>query len=214
MNEARRELEALRRAFAARDPSLEARKQCPEPEQLFEAASGHLDREQRLKIIDHVSQCAECAEAWRLARETGAGLTGAPERAKPAGMWRFGVAASVICGVGLAAYFVMPGRVGPPAYREAAPSSAPVALVQGKLARDRFLLRWSPGPPGATYLLRLTTSDLTPLLVKQDLESNELLVPGDVLQRVASGEQLLWQVEARLPDDQRIASDTFVITVE
>ena len=69
MSDARREFERLARAFAAREGIHDKASACPPAEQLFEAASGGLDREPRLKIVDHVSQCAECTRAWRLAIE-------------------------------------------------------------------------------------------------------------------------------------------------
>jgi hypothetical protein len=202
--------------------------QCPAPEQLYEAAAGALEREQQLRIVDHVSQCAECTQAWRLAMEFGARPPGNVEPSRPSLLSRlplrtiqtrrFALAASIICAVGLTAYLVIPAITPvtqqPPQYRDAAHPMAPISLVTGSLARDRFLLRWSPGPQGSTYLLRLTTTDLTPLLVQQDLTRAEFIVPSAALANVESGEQLLWQVEVQLPDGQRIASETYIVTLE
>jgi hypothetical protein len=228
VSESRNDFEALARAFAAREQSQGTMNQCPAPEQLFEAASGALDREQQLRIVDHVSQCAECTQAWRLAMELGARPPSHVEQSRPSLFSRlrlrtiqarqFALAASVICAVGLTAYLVIPAIIPvtqqPPQYRDAAHPMAPVSLVTGSLARDRFLLRWSAGPQGSTYLLRLTTIDLAPLLVQQDLTRAEFVAPSAALANVESGEQLLWQVEVRLPDGQRIASETYVVTVE
>src|SRR5262245_37027407 len=135
MSGPREELEALSRAFGARKSSRAAMPGCPDPGLLFEAASGGLEREQRLKVLDHVSQCAECTEAGRLAMELDARPVSAAEhagtpqqsgtpqragtsqqagtstwaaRAKTVGMPRFALAASVIVAVGVGAYLVVP----------------------------------------------------------------------------------------------------------
>jgi hypothetical protein len=212
------DFETLTRAFAARSSSREVLNECPNPELLFEAASGALEREQCLRIVDHVSQCGECSQAWRVAMELGA----RPTVKIQAGTWtaralalpRFAMAASLILAVGIAAYVSMPRHEPVPQYRDVASPLAPRSLVASKLPRDRFLLRWSAGPQGSTYTVRLSTADLVPLLLKQDLTTAELLVPPKVLAGVASGDPLLWQVEVRLPNGQRVESNTYAVTVD
>jgi len=106
VNRSQHDFESLARAFNTREPSGASPSACPDPEELIEAVSGTLQREQRLRIVDHLSQCAECTQAWRLAMEIGArpsdasgqsrwslgsGLT----RAKSVGKWRpYALAAS------------------------------------------------------------------------------------------------------------------------
>lgn len=228
MSSQRDELDSLSRAFAARRQSL-GQQQCPAPEQLFDAVSGNLDRERRMQIIDHVSECAECSEAWRLAMELGARADEETPRAStshethiPAevtsgssgGVWKFAIAASVIVSVGLLTHFTLREDDETPQYRDVIDSAAPKSLVSDRLPRDQFVLRWSPGPAGSTYTVRLSTQDLSLLLEQQDIERSEFVVPSAVFERAASGEQLLWQVEARLPDGKRVSSETFVVTVE
>jgi hypothetical protein len=208
------DFDTLRRAFAARSQSPAVLTQCPASELLFEAASGALERSQQLKIVDHVSQCSECTMAWRLAMELGARPTAPAVRAGASWMPRFALAASVIVSVGLAAYFLIPVKEEEPSYRQAVHPLAPTSLTAGKLARDRFLLRWSPGPPGSSYTLRLSTIELVPLFLEQNITTAEFLVPASVLANVESDQQLLWQVQIRLPDGQRVASDTYVVTLD
>ncbi|HEU5135762.1 MAG TPA: hypothetical protein VFU13_11505 [Steroidobacteraceae bacterium] len=211
MSDARRELETLARAFAARqgrhDPSA-----CPPAEQLFEAASGGLDRERRFAIVDHVSKCAECAEAWRLAMELGARPASRVGESARAKLPRYAAAASVMVAVGLTAYFVRPGYEQPPQYRDVANGQAPVSRIGERLSRRQFVLRWSAGPEGSTYAVRLTTADLVLVFEKQDITGVELAVPAAMLEKVPAGEPLLWQVEVHLPNGQRVTSQTFVVT--
>ena len=44
---------------------------CPAPEALLDALRGQVDADARTAIVDHMSECPVCAEAWRLARATG-----------------------------------------------------------------------------------------------------------------------------------------------
>jgi hypothetical protein len=204
------ELEKLSRAWAARDQSS-AHEQHPDAEELYEAAAGNLDRARRLEIIDHVAKCAECTQAWRIALDVGAREAKVPVTHRP---WRFALAASVILAVGLVTYLVIPVDHETPQYREVVDPLAPVSAIGSTLPRDQFVLRWSAGPPGTTYLVRLSTADLASLLVKSDIAVTELVVPGPVLANVKTGEELLWQVEAQLPDGRRVVSQTYVVRVE
>ena len=213
MSDAKREFEKLARAFAERE-GMRDTSGCPPAEQLFQAASGGLDREQRLKIVDHVSQCAECTQAWRLAMEVGARPVSSGGESGRARIPRFAMAASVILAVGLTTYFVRQGPGESPQYRDGAHRLAPVSRTGDKLSRNSAVLRWSPGPEDSTYAVRLTTADLVLVLEKQDITGEELSVPAALLEKFPSGEQLLWQVEVRLLNGQRIASQTYVVTLD
>lgn len=210
MNPQQEEFEKLSRAWAARDQSS-AHEQHPGAEELYEAASGNLARERRLEIIDHVAKCAECTQAWKIALEVDAREEKVSGTQRP---WRFALAASVILAVGLMTYLVVPFDQGTPQYRDAVDPLAPVTAIGSTLPRDQFVLRWSAGAAGTTYLVRLSTADLASLLVKSDITATELLVPSSVLANVKAGEELLWQVEAQLPDGRRVASQTYVVRVE
>jgi hypothetical protein len=43
---------------------------CPSPEVLLDAYHRQLPAEQAADVLDHISTCALCAEAWRIARQT------------------------------------------------------------------------------------------------------------------------------------------------
>lgn len=214
------ELARLSRAFAARSRSPS---QHPEPEQVFDAAAGHLEPSQRAQVIDHIAECAECTEAWRIAMELGvrpseaipSAVVPARGRVESSSVWKFALAASVVVGVGAVTYITLREQPASPQYRTGIDTAAPVSLVsRGRLPREQFLLRWSPGPAGSAYDVRVSTADLSALFAQQNLGVSELLVPSDALQRVSAGEQLLWQVEVRLPEGRRVSSETFVVTLE
>lgn len=210
MNPQQEEFDKLSRAWVARDQST-AHEQHPDAEELYEAASGNLDRARRLEIVDHVAKCGECTQAWKIALDVGARDAKASVTQRP---WRFALAASVILAVGLVTYLVIPVEQGTPQYREGVDPLAPVSAIGSSLPRDQFVLRWSAGPQGTSYVVRLSTADLAALLVKSDIAATELVVPSSVLANVKAGEELLWQVEARLPDGRRVVSQTYVVRVE
>ncbi len=177
-----------------------------------------------MTLLDHVAQCAECTEAWRLAKELAARpvepaveshAPESPGRARTMSPpWRSAIAASVVLAAGVATYIALPVRVEFPRYRDAAEPLAPVSLVTGSLPRDRFVLKWSPGPQGSTYSVRLSTTDLALLFVQQNLASPELSVPASALTAVKSGDRLFWQVEVRLPNGQQVPSETYAVTMQ
>ena len=115
--------------------------------------------------------------------------------------------------MGLTFLFVETGAERPQ-YRQASDPLAATSTTTSRLPRERFLLRWSPGPAGSSYTLRVSTGELSPLLSKHELATAEFLVPVETLAKVASGQQVLWQVETRLPDGRRVASETFVVTLD
>jgi hypothetical protein len=200
---------------------MRAPNECPDPAELFEAASGNLSREQRMMLLDHVAQCAECTEAWRIAMELGArpvetkfSASNSPKRISMMPSRRLAIAASAVLTVGVGTYLGLSMRNDAPQYRDAAELPAPTSQVTGSLPRDRFVLRWSPGPPGSTYSVRLSTADLAMLLEQENIAGSEFTVPASALAQVKSGDRLLWQVELHLPNGQRIASETQVVSLQ
>ncbi|MFL6549784.1 MAG: hypothetical protein ACJ8OJ_13890 [Povalibacter sp.] len=219
MTELQREQKSLARAFASRAQSKFAG-ECPAAEQIFDAASGELTRSHRLAIIDHVSRCAACTQAWQLATELGARSAGEHETSvqKSSASTRrvmpgLAVAASVIAVVGATFVIMVPSQNHQPQYREFQPSVAANSLTSERLPRDQFLLQWSAGPPGTTYSVRVSTTDLHVLFSADSLTEPQVLVPPSALAGTAQGSPLLWQVEMLPPQGERVASATFVVTL-
>jgi len=70
--------EWLAAAFRSRADDSYLRRDCPTPERIWDAVQLQLSIDERLEIIDHMSQCAACAEAWRLASELATAVVEAP----------------------------------------------------------------------------------------------------------------------------------------
>ena len=98
--------------------------------------------------------------------------------------------------------------------------SSPAYVVQsrvpdaGTLPREAFRLHWAAGPEGSRYRIRVTTEDLTVLATAADLAAPEFIVASSVLASLPAGATVLWQVDAYLPDGERVTSATFVTHVK
>ena len=82
------------------------------------------------------------------------------------------------------------------------------------LSRETFRLRWTPGPQGSRYQVRVTTEDLRVLATAEDLTVPEYLVEPDRLASLSPGARVLWQVDVVLPSGERASSQTFVARVK
>jgi hypothetical protein len=186
------------------------------------AATGEAPEPVVHAIVGHSAGCRACAEDWRLARGIehvtageSAGLEDAARVVKHGVFHRsraaLAIAASVLLAVAGAVYVAQrandPGDSGyrtPPT--ESIRSLLPEADVQ---PRDRCQLRWSAAPGGSRYDVIVTTERLDPVLESRDLETAELVVPSSELGLAPGGGDLLWRVEATLPDGSRMVSPTF-----
>jgi hypothetical protein len=81
------------------------------------------------------------------------------------------------------------------------------------LPRDRFLLRWTPGPRGTRYELTLSDPDQSLFLVKPELTEPEFLVPKSDLSSLQPGTEISWRVTASLPDGTEISANSNFSTV-
>lgn len=184
-------------------------------ERVFDALHGNLSAEERRAVVDELVLDPDAAETWRLAREL------APDPAVVAAStgreaWRWlSIAAAAVLAVGLAWQFFGPrGSLKEPAYRSVEQRTITSLLPQGAvLSRTQPVLRWT-AVEGARYRVRVLTPDLEVLQETGELTAPEYTLSADVLRRIPSGGQILWQVEGRVPGSGVVASPTFTVRVE
>jgi len=212
----------MREAFAALGEQARATDECPEPDRIWDAARGALSPADTRDLVDHVFSCAACAEAWRLATEVSSQAE--PERhdvAPVAGRFgallqRGGAIAAGLAAMAVLAiagiYLLQPSS--PPddsVYRQVETTVIRSLIDEATpLPRERCILRWSPGPDGTTYRVRVSREDLTLVAVVDKLERTGYEVPASALFLLPSGARLLWQVEALTPAGVRTMSQTFI----
>ncbi len=228
MNEEHAQIDRLKAAFAALGESAAPTAACPEPDRLWAATAGEGTSEERQEVIDHMAGCASCATAFRLARR----LAQAPADASsatpgtsatiarfPTSRWlsRPGplaaLAAVLVLAVLVPSWLIRPDRT-PPAVRNRGTSPGGRA-IQSQLAegaalpRDNAVLRWSAGPAGSSYEIRVSTRQAREVAVEADLETPQYRIPPESLGGVAAGTVLYWQVTTRWPDGTSGTSSTF-----
>jgi hypothetical protein len=208
----------LREAFALSDGLPGRQEECPTPERLWESAREELGARESEAVIRHLAVCAPCSAAWRIARD----LAGdrAPAVATRRFDWRRGwaplaAAAMLIVAVGLTLERVGTRPTGPPAYRaEEGSWIRPRADTPTAMPRDRFVLRWSQGPEGSTYDVRVVAAGHGPLARGLRLDRPEFSVPAASLAGIPAGTKILWQVTVYFSDGRIADSSTFITEVE
>lgn len=192
---------------------------CPDAERIWSARAGELRARERCEVVDHVSQCAACAQAWRLADEVQRDLPemdsarrSVPRRfvVRPFRWAQLAAAAVVLVAAGIGTITWL--RRPPPAsgYRDSRPGEIRSLVGEDQpLPRARCVLRWSSAPAGSRYDVVVTTGDLDPVVEARGLASPEFLVPSSDLGAAGSAGRILWRVEATLPDGSKVASPTF-----
>jgi hypothetical protein len=125
---------------------------------------------------------------------------------------RYGAAAAVVVlAVGLVVQRWPQRDVTAPAFRATSVHAIRSLLPDGgALPRAAFRLRWTPGPPGTGYAIRVTDETLSPIADAAGLDAPEFQVPEAALGRLAPGASVLWQVQAVFPDGTHVSSDTFL----
>ncbi len=86
--------------------------------------------------------------------------------------------------------------------------------VDVPLPRGAFRLRWTHGPQGSRYQVRVTTEDLQVLATAADLTEPVFTVDPARLAALRSGASVFWQVDVSLPSGGRLTSPTFITRVE
>jgi hypothetical protein len=208
----------LKNAF--RDLADTSSARCTEEDldQVWRAVSGDLPPETRRAMVARIAVDPAYAEAWRVAHELQQAHRGdlpasalvTPRSWSPA--W-LGLAAALLVGVGIT-LFQIP-RQPENTFRTQAPYAVESPIPSdASLARDAFVLRWTPGPEGSRYQLRLTTEDLRVVAAASDIGTPEYRVPADSLSNLPAGSRLFWQVVVSMPNGERISSPTFVVRVQ
>ena len=211
----------LRAAFMASDDErTSATNGCVAAERIWMAVRRELPARERADVVLHTAECGACAEVWRMAHQITADAPSSAPGPTPA--WR----SAWVLGPGLAAAAVLviglildrPPRFGSEpgsTSREVGTESVQPLLPDGSVVRkDDLVLRWSSGPPGTLYEVRVMTQDLHAIASGYALESPEFKVAPSAVAALPAGTRLLWQVVSSPPGGPRTTSQTFIVQVQ
>jgi len=218
--------EDLRESFVSPPDGASAAESCPAPEQILKAVLGELSIEENRSLAGHSALCPACTVAWKLAREYAqeSGLqtrevTPIVARRRPRPLLRWVPAAAALAAVLALVAILVPwlGERQPTGPVLRAPEQATIESLTPEdehLPAHRFTLRWSAGPEGARYDIRVTDRSLEHLAGAVSLDRPEYTVPSAALAELEAGSLVLWQVEMVLPDGRRVVARTFAARLE
>jgi hypothetical protein len=187
-------------------------------EKIWKAVSGELPADERREVVEQVARDPAAAEAWRVAQElwrASGAATQAPASRRfsawsPA--W-VAAAAALVLTVGAALVVRIVSPDGDTLRDGGAYVVEPAVAGEPALPRDAFVLRWTAGPQGTRYHVRVTTEALEVLFTAADVPEAQVTVPAERLAGLPAGTRVLWQVEAALPSGESVSSQTFVVRV-
>lgn len=210
--------EKLREAFQSLGETSREELSAAELDQVWRAVSGELPAPERRELVDRTASDPALAEAWRGALELWRASQPNAAMTRKVSVWTrswLPVAAVLLIGVAIGLIFQRSRPPGDDTYRDSG-QEVVESLVQpdAMLPRDAFRLRWTPGPQGSRYHVRVTTEDLRVLTTVSDLTEPELVLASDVLSSVAPGARVFWQVDVALPGGENVSSPTFVVRVQ
>jgi len=200
---------------------------CPDPERLYDAATGQLAADESRALIAHTIECGACAQSWRVALELDrAGRTGdGANNVRPLPRrpllppWALAAAEALSLAIGLA--YLLPHLDQPipppgqnPVWRGAESTPIePLIPERARLSADGFRLSWQAHPASPEYELTLTGANLEQVYSIRT-EMTEITVPKDILGALDPGSELLWQVSAKLDDGATLRSATRTVILD
>jgi hypothetical protein len=182
---------------------------------VYAAVHGTMSTDERQAAVDEMLTTADGVEVWALAKEL------APTEMRSVAVpsssaWRWlPLAATLAITIGGGWFVFKPAGSGEtPAYRSIEGTAIASALPERtRLPRANAVLRWTP-LEGARYRVRVLSPALEPIDEASNLTTAEYRVRPEVLQALAPGTMVFWQVEARIPGRAIVVSPTFSVQVE
>jgi hypothetical protein len=210
--------ERLRRSFQMRADATAPACSPEDLDQVWHAVRGELPAAERRTLIERLAVDATLAEAWRVAHamrrdDSWKSASGSQRYAPAAGRWLATAAAALLA---VSVVFMVSRLDRPNGDTVRAPVGTRIEslVTSDALPRDAFRLRWSAGPVGSRYQVRVTTEDLDMLTTIANLAEPEVTIDRAALAELKPGTRLFWQVEATWPGGGRAASPTFTARVQ
>ncbi len=223
MNDVLGRKDALREAFrSGSGQRFEEGAECPPPEALWDGAHGLVTGEEIKDLLEHVARCPLCAADWARAREKMEPQSSAPPQTvvQLPPRRRLGRAWVAAAAVLVAALVAIPLIVitldGPKEILRGAEELEITSELADdvRLPRDAAWLRWSALESGTRYSVTVDTVELEPVARSGYIDEAAWQIPEAALRELATPTEVVWRVEARLPDGRSARSPAFLATIE
>ncbi len=224
MNTDDRELAGLREALESLGERSQPTENCFQADKIWEAVHGEAQPDELRALVDHMSTCLVCAEAWEVAEDVRASeartrraLPHSTSVASPRRLWWLSSVAAVLLFVIGAQWLPWQEWRFGSEFRGGDDATIRSLLAEDEpLPRQSCLLRWQGPDDSLRYdvsVTWVTTEQHRILFEAQNLTRTELLIPEDRLHDVPAGARLIWRVKA-LKDRRELAVSSFALRLE
>ena len=219
-----RELTKLREGLGSLAERAQPTESCFEPEKIWEAVQGEAKPDELRELVDHMSTCMVCAEAWEVAEEVSTSQAQTQSVSQPSppavstrrSWWLSSAAAVILFMVGAQWLPWQEWQLGP-GFRGGDEKTIRSLLVEGEPPlRQNCLLRWQGPEDALTYDVRVTwvsTEERRVVFEAKNLAATELLIPEHRLRDLPADARLIWRVQA-FNGDQELAAGSFALSLE
>lgn len=187
-----------------------SRRECPPMKDLREAFEGRTRRAAKDRIVDHVSDCAYCAQEFEFIRTIRARereldtrireiarLRRSPALFLSRPLWNYAAGAAVIAAIVISGVFIFkPGR---PAVEW---RSRSVAIPEGLApsghieASPRLIFRWKPVAGAASYIIEIYDESLQIIWESPPVTTSAALLPASIKEALSGEKNYYWAVSA------------------
>jgi hypothetical protein len=197
------------------------REGCPGPEQLLRMLRGEGQEAEKTRVVDHVSQCGECAreldfllEAVRAETTIIQDLERQEARASAARRrpfyFRFSWGlASLLVAAAAAGFFFWKTVISPSpeTYRATSPSKMElIGPRQVQPDASSLVFRWKPVKDADFYIVEVFDEALTPLWKSDEVPQSQAIPSAGLKAKLAPGRTYFWMVTAHFPEKETTAS--------
>ena len=203
--------EPLRQAFQAMAESTAGACRAEDLDRVWAAIRCELPADDRRALVERLAVDPALAEAWRVAhalgRDRSADADVPVRRQESVSLSWLGTAAAVLLLTSVVFMVSRIDRSNGDTMRDAGGTRIESLIAdEAAMPRDALRLRWSAGPSGSRYQVRVTTDDLQVLTTIANLTEPAVTIDPAMLAGLKPGARVFWQAEAILPGGERAAS--------
>ena len=186
-----------------------SRKECPSIKELRDAFEAKTYRSAKNRVVDHISECAHCAEDFQFIhgirtreRDLAEEIRAIARNRRPSflyaqrPLWNYVIGTSLIAIV-IAAVFMFRGAPPPDGGRNRPAIMPEILAPTGPIAADPPLLfKWRPVAGAASYVIEVYDESLQFIWESPPVSTTAAILPAHLWQVLSDGSDYYWSVTA------------------